>query len=91
MAKKACEEYIIFNDVLCSTMQQVMEQRINSDWKILYSPLANLRQCTLFCTSIVFNLPWDGCNSREKWKAKVLQFFFLGGGGHYGRCASGEL
>ena len=43
MAKKACEEYIIFNDVLRSTVQQVMEQRINSDWKILYSPLANLQ------------------------------------------------
>ena len=43
MAKKACEEYIILNDVLRSTVQQVMEQRSNSDWKILYSPLANLR------------------------------------------------
>ena len=33
---------ILYNDVLRSTVQQVMEQRINSDWKILCSPLVYL-------------------------------------------------
>ena len=26
-----------------------------------------------FCISIVFNFPWDGCNTKEKWKTKVMQ------------------
>ena len=44
MAKKAYVKGILDNDVLRSTVKQVMAQiRINSDWKILYSPLANLR------------------------------------------------
>ena len=32
-----------------------------------------------FCISIVFNFSWDSCNSKEKWKTKVMQN--LGGGG----------
>ena len=28
-----------------------------------------------FCISIVFNLSWDGCNTQEKWKTKVMQNF----------------
>ena len=26
-----------------------------------------------FCISIVFNFSWDGCNTQEKWKTKVMQ------------------
>ena len=26
-----------------------------------------------FCISIVFNFYWDGCNTQEKWKTKVMQ------------------
>ena len=33
-----------------------------------------------FCLRIVFNSSWDGCNTQEKWKTKVMQFFFFGGG-----------
>ena len=51
------------------------------------------------CISIVFNFSWDGCNSQEKWKTKVMPTF-LGGGGwgvesgcankvNYGKCGSG--
>ena len=52
----------------------------------------------LSCSIIVFIFSWDGCNTQEKWKTKVIQFFWGGGGGvggeggnkvHYGRCASG--
>ena len=25
------------------------------------------------CISIVFNFSWDGCNTQEKWKTKVMQ------------------
>ena len=48
------------------------------------------------CISIVFSFSWDGCNTQEKWKTKVMQFF-LGGGGagadkvRYGKCGSGVL
>ena len=28
-----------------------------------------------FCISIVFNFSWDGCNTREKWKTKIMQDF----------------
>ena len=28
-----------------------------------------------FCVSIVFNFTWDGCNTQEKWKTKVMQKF----------------
>ena len=31
------------------------------------------------CISIVFNFSWDGCNTQENWKTKVM---------HYGNCAS---
>ena len=42
--------------------------------------------CTLFappefCTSIVFSIYWDGCNTQEKWKTKVIQKFGGGRGG----------
>ena len=29
----------------------------------------------LFCISIVFIFSWDGCNTQEKWKTKVMQNF----------------
>ena len=35
-----------------------------------------------FCISIVFNFSWDGCNTRERWKTKVMQEW--GGGGKKG-------
>ena len=54
-----------------------------------------------FCISMVFNFSWDGCNTQEKKKSKIMEkFFFLGGGGgggvgankvHYGRCAMGYI
>ena len=50
-----------------------------------------------FCISIVFSLSWDGCNTREKWKTKVLKkifFFFFGGGEGVGmqiRCIVGNV
>ena len=45
--------------------------------------------------SIVFNFSWDSCNTQEKWKTKLLQNLFCGGGRgvtkvYYGRCANGE-
>ena len=45
--------------------------------------------------SIVFNFSWDNCNTQEKWKTKLLQNLFCGGGRgvtkvYYGRCANGE-
>ena len=47
-----------------------------------HSPTAHLPKCTLFapppsqfCIIIVFNFSWDGCNTQEKWKTKVMQNF----------------
>ena len=43
-----------------------------------------------FCMSIVFDFSWDGYKTQENWKTKVMQnFFFFGGGVHYGKCGSG--
>ena len=33
------------------------------------------------CISIVFNFVWDSCNTKEKWKTKVMQNLGGGGGG----------
>ena len=39
------------------------------------TPLAHLHLiwAPKFCISIVFNFSWDGCNTQEKWKTKVMQ------------------
>ena len=43
-----------------------------------------------FCISIVFNSSWDGCNTQEKWKTKVMPLFGGRGWGatkvHYRVC-----
>ena len=38
-----------------------------------------------FCMSIVFNFSWDGCNTQEKWKTKVMQNF-----GSFGSCSEAK-
>ena len=44
------------------------------------------------CLSIVFSFSWDGCNTQEKWKTKVMQIlFFLAGGGGRIRCVMGNV
>ena len=50
------------------------------------SPIMHLICLPKFCVSIVFNFPWDGCNTREKWKTKVMQNF----GGQI-RCFMGDV
>ena len=37
------------------------------------SPIMHLICPPKFCISIVFYFPWDGCNTQEKWKSKVMQ------------------
>ena len=39
-----------------------------------------------FCISIVVNFSWDGCNTKEKRKTKVMQNF-----GKQIRCIMGDL
>ena len=53
------------------------------------SPIMHLICPPKFCISIVFNFSWDGCNTQEIWKTKVMQN--LGGANkvHYGECGSG--
>ena len=34
-----------------------------------------------FCISIVFSFSWNDSNAQDKWKTKVMQFFWGGGGG----------
>ena len=58
--------------------------------KALYATCTSLMMHLIcppkFCTSIVFNFPWDGCNTQEKWKTKVMQNF----GGQI-RCFMGDV
>ena len=49
-------------------------------------PIMHLICPPKFCVSIVFNFSWDGCNTREKWKTKVMQS--LGG---QTRCIMGNV
>ena len=45
------------------------------------SPKMHLACPPKFCICIVFNFSRDGCNTKEKWKPTVTQFFLGGGGG----------
>ena len=49
-------------------------------------PIMHLICLPKFCISIVFNLSWDGCNTREKWKTKVMQSL-----GEQIRCIMGNM
>ena len=40
-----------------------------------YLPRARYLPPPKFCVSIVFNFSWDGCNTQEKIKTKVMQNF----------------
>ena len=53
-----------------------------------YFPLPTPPPPKKVCISIVFSFSWDGCNTQEKWKTKVIQNF---GGDklRYGKCGSG--
>ena len=54
------------------------------------SPKMHLACPPKFCICIVFNFSRDGCNTKEKWKPTVTQFFFGGGGwGGQTRCIMG--
>ena len=39
------------------------------------SPIMHLICPRKFCIGIVFYFSWDGCNTQEKWKTKVMQNF----------------
>ena len=41
------------------------------------------------CISIVFDFPWDDCNTQEKLKTIVRICFFFGRGGGGGRRSGG--
>ena len=49
-------------------------------------PIMHLICPPKFCISIVFNFSWDGCNTREKWKTKVMQSL-----GEQIRCIMGNV
>ena len=45
----------------------------SSSYATCTSPIMHLICPPKFCISIVFNFSWDGCNTQEKWKTKVMQ------------------
>ena len=47
----------------------------SSSYATCTSPIMHLICPPKFCISIVFNFSWDGCNTQEKWKTKVMQNF----------------
>ena len=51
-----------------------------------YLPRARYLPPPKFCVSIVFNFSWNGCNTQEKWKTKVMQNL----GGQI-RCIMGDV
>ena len=44
-----------------------------------------------FCLSIVFDSSWEGCNTQEKWKTKVMHFGGEGRGGGQIRGLMGNV
>jgi len=50
------------------------------------SPIMHLICHPIICISIVFHFSWDGCNTQEKWKRKVMQ----NSGGQI-RCIMGDV
>ena len=54
----------------------------------LHIPIIYLICPPKFCISIVFKFSWDGCNTQEKWKTKVMKNW--GGGGQI-RCIVGDV
>ena len=52
------------------------------------SPIMHLICPLRFCISIVFSFSWNGCNTQERWKTKVMQK--LGRGGAI-RCLMGNV
>ena len=58
---------------------------------ICTSPILHLICPAKFCTSIVFNFPWDSCNTQGKWNEKKKGYakFWEANKVLYGRCASG--
>ena len=58
-------------------------------WRVLYAtskfPIAPYLP-PKFYISIVFNFSWDGCNTQEKWKTKVMQTF-----GEQIKCMMGNV
>ena len=42
------------------------------------------------CIRIVFNFPWDDCNTQGEWKTRVMHFVLEGGGGGAGRSGAGR-
>ena len=52
-------------------------------------PIIHLICPPKFCISTVFNFSWNGCNTQEKRKTKVMQNVFGANRVHYGKCGSG--
>ena len=51
----------------------------------------SLSSSPIFYIPIIFNFSWDGRNTQEKWKTKVMNNFRGPNKVHYGKCGSGEL
>ena len=47
----------------------------SSSYATCTSPIMHLICPLKFCISIVFNFSWDGCDTQQKWKTKVMQNF----------------
>ena len=47
----------------------------SSSYATCTSPIMHLICLPKFCISIVFNFSWDGCDTQQKWKTKVMQNF----------------
>ena len=58
-----------------TTNMAAVTSRSNHQYSTFISPIMHLIGPPRFCISIVFNFSWDGCNTQEKWKTKVMQNF----------------
>ena len=85
--RKSC---MLFTDTKSGPMKKRTSTPI---YTTCTSPIMHLLCPPKFSVSTILNFPWDGCNIQEKWKTtwKVMQNFFVLGGGGQIRCIMGDV
>ena len=77
-SRTPCNGYTILYETSYATCPSLIMHLVCAP-RPLRPPPPPLPKKNKSCVSIVFNFSWDGCNTQEKWKTKLMQN--VGGGG----------
>ena len=86
MRQAGSQKWFLNNDFLFSckkthfyktgfALSLVLKVKGHGLYAISTFPIMHLTCPPKFCISIVFDFSWDGCNTQEKWKTKLLRNF----------------